>query len=599
MVSQASVTSNVSAVSGISGVSGLSESTSGGSVRTNKRGKRIVPMYNLNVHNVMTTSVTDAGTDEKVAKVRSAFSLSIDVIKSPTSLFLKQFLKRAVDIHSVGSLEPAEIWHPYALDNRLPHLTPHQTRSDTGSPEHEDKVWGFNSTPSAAGPSSTNKRASLEAPAGLMARLEQEDRTAAPTSGKTKQFFGRLFKKKDAAAESGSRDVATGSGLISPARTSFVASSAERLLSPLSPASTRVFHGSEARNSIVSTHSVVPNQQYASHTFGSYPMVSTAPDASLGEGSLHRPMGYTFTVKKWAAGKGGQETMIAPPSWAARFASTDKPVVGASPEGSEVVFEWSRGKGKSGRLSRTDGSGARSTPHGTIPMPIRSSSVASTNFGETLEVPSAESSRPTSMISMSDDHHTSLPLGPLQAQQQTARRSVLERARSEDRMTTSRSSSPAPSVRAPTRLSNHDDGEESDPEDSETPWVCRIYVPGRKEEDDTARPDEKKSKNRRRDGLDGEGIVVATLYPAPHHPRVIAQVKVSTDYMPVATGIFRATSRSQSNTDSSTTTSIKGDEIVLSEENVKDVVGVTAMWLVVREDFGGLAKKKKAVEARR
>ena len=431
------------------------------------------------------------------------------------------------------------------------------------------------------------------------------------TSGKTKQFFGKLFKKKEAANESGPRESANGSGMISPARSSFVASSAERLLSPLSPASTRVFHGgSEARNSIVSAHSVVPNQHYASHTFGLYPMVSTAPDASLGEGSLHRPMGYTFTVKKWAGGKGGLETMIAPPSWAARFASTDKPMVGAGPEGGEVVFEWSRGKGKPGRLSRADGS---RPAHGTIPMPIRSSSLASTHFGDTLEVPSAESSRPNSMISMSDDVHPVLSVGQMQQQQQAARKSIVERARSDDRMTTSRSSSPAPSSRAPTRLSNHDD--ESDPEDSETPWVCRVYVPGRRDEDG-GRTDEKKGtrKSRRREGgHDGEGIVVATLYPAPHHPRVIAQVKVSTDYMPVATGIFRATpapaSQQQHTSNNNNnhiqtnghgaTTAIKGDEILLSEENVKDVVGVTAMWLVVREDFGGLVKKKKAVETRR
>lgn len=81
-------------------------------------------------------------------------------------------------------------------------------------------------------------------------------------------------------------------------------------------------------------------------------------------------------------------------------------------------------------------------------------------------------------------------------------------------MTTSRASSPAPSVSTPTRLSNHDDGEESDPEGSETPWVCRLYVPGRRKDDNTARPDERKSKNRRRDGLDGEGIVVATVSSA-------------------------------------------------------------------------------------
>jgi hypothetical protein len=57
-------TSLKSSVSGVSGVSGKSA----GSVMSS--GKRIEPMFNLAVHNVMQpTVVTDAATDTKVAKV--------------------------------------------------------------------------------------------------------------------------------------------------------------------------------------------------------------------------------------------------------------------------------------------------------------------------------------------------------------------------------------------------------------------------------------------------------------------------------------------------------------------------------------------------
>jgi hypothetical protein len=53
-----------STVSGSSSKSGLSSGSSVGG------GRRIVPLYNLSVHNVMhATVVTDAGTDARVAKV--------------------------------------------------------------------------------------------------------------------------------------------------------------------------------------------------------------------------------------------------------------------------------------------------------------------------------------------------------------------------------------------------------------------------------------------------------------------------------------------------------------------------------------------------
>jgi len=415
--------------------------------------------------------------------------------------------------------------------------------------------------------------------------------------------------------------------MISPARNSFVASSAERLLYPLSPSSTRggVFHAQEARHA--NGPAGPTNQNHAAATFGLYPSISNAQDASLGEGSLHRPMGYTWTIKKWAAEKGGQEASLATPSWVTRFAHPDKQhAAELSHHEEEVVFEWSRKKGKSGRLSHTDRSRRSSVLH-AVP-PIRSNSIQSSGYGDTLEVPSTESSRPASVVSSSDDHpHASVNHSTGRLQQplqsgalstsppsigQTAVHSLVERARSEDRLPTSRASSPVPSLRGSSRLSHHDEGEESDPEDSETPWVCRVYVPRRKEEEHSGSAEGKKEKRKRRDATDG--VVVATLYPAPHHPRVIAQVKVSNDRLPISTGMFRTTQHQggqqhffalhSSGTAASAQQPVSsslghGEEIVLTEENIKDVVGVTAMWLVVREDFGGLHKKKKAGEMKR
>lgn len=61
------LTRSISLKSSVSGTSSKSAVSSGSSVGG---GRRIVPLYNLSVHNVMhATVVTDAGTDARVAKV--------------------------------------------------------------------------------------------------------------------------------------------------------------------------------------------------------------------------------------------------------------------------------------------------------------------------------------------------------------------------------------------------------------------------------------------------------------------------------------------------------------------------------------------------
>jgi hypothetical protein len=447
-------------------------------------------------------------------------------------------------VHGVGSLEPSEIWHPYALDHRLAHLTPHQTRSDTGSPEKEEPPV-------------------LGAPVRKDGPVIQTGRTGKQEEspgGKTKMFFGKLFKKKEPGTIPENKAKVTGplgphtvpDGCISPARTSFVGNSAERLLLPLSPTATRMNNHNQPGH----------HQAYANHTFGLYPSVSSSANERLGEASLTRPMGYSFTIKRWASEKGGGPEGGVMTGWAARFAPQDQrgPGMGFGGEG-EVVFEWARGKGKAGRMTRTVGElNAGQQRHSIVPLPVRNGSATNGDLfrslhADMLEVPSSDSSRPTSMISLPE-----------------------------------RAASPCLSLKGSflgDRWKDHDD-EESDPEDSETPWVCRVYVPGQERKRPTllnpnaspGRPSGNRSPTRKNSR--DNGIVVATLYPAPHHPRVIAQIKISTEFEPIETGL-RAAMRTKEG---------EMEQVLLTEENVKDVVGVTALWLVAREDFGGYNKKK-------
>jgi hypothetical protein len=82
---------------------------------------------------------------------------------------------------------------------------------------------------------------------------------------------------------------------------------------------------------------------------------------------------------------------------------------------------------------------------------------------------------------------------------------------------------------------------------------------------------------------------LATLSPTPHHPKVVAMLKVPFPLPDVEVerllvrkrvlgprgGVLRS-----------------GDEggLTLTAEEIKDVVSSTGLWLVVREGFGGVGK---------
>ncbi|KAF5366748.1 hypothetical protein D9758_006540 [Tetrapyrgos nigripes] len=149
------------------------------------------------------------------------------------------------------------------------------------------------------------------------------------------------------------------------------------------------------------------------------------------------------------------------------------------------------------------------------------------------------------------------------------------------------------------------EAEYSDPEDSETPWVCTVKVRrlGRNE--------------RERETQGPLKLKVGTLSPTPHHPKVVAMLKVpyplpdlEVERMSIRRrGLPGVSPGSGSGDDTNNDTNnnafsgsgsggpgggCEGREplqgLSLTAEEIKDVVCSTGLWLVVREGFGGVGR---------
>jgi len=137
-----------------------------------------------------------------------------------------------------------------------------------------------------------------------------------------------------------------------------------------------------------------------------------------------------------------------------------------------------------------------------------------------------------------------------------------------------------------------DSGDVSDPEDSETPWTCTLVVSRSGGGASAALPSPSSP-----DGSGGSDdatvrVRVATFSPTPHHPKVVALLKVpfplpdiSVDRMQVCRRSVSAQgiARPSWNIDSP-------EGLMLTAEEIKDVVSSTGLWLVVRESIGGVGK---------
>jgi hypothetical protein len=157
-----------------------------------------------------------------------------------------------------------------------------------------------------------------------------------------------------------------------------------------------------------------------------------------------------------------------------------------------------------------------------------------------------------------------------------------------------------------------DDGDESDPEDSETPWVCTLKV---RRSAAAAAVTSGSSTGGRYSPVpptpttSPPGAVplepqvlrvkVGTLSPTPHHPKVVAMLKVPFPLPDVEVermGVVKRDVRSmgQRSAVASPSSDEEGERpyvgLTLTAEEIKDVVCSTGLWLVVSEGFGGVGK---------
>ncbi|KAF8154133.1 hypothetical protein B0H34DRAFT_784135 [Crassisporium funariophilum] len=154
-----------------------------------------------------------------------------------------------------------------------------------------------------------------------------------------------------------------------------------------------------------------------------------------------------------------------------------------------------------------------------------------------------------------------------------------------------------------------DDGDESDAEDSETPWVCTLKLRRASSPNTSGAGGVLSPTGSMYSGkapplglaLGAPGLVavvqpqvlrikVGTLSPTPHHPKVVAMLKVPFPLPDVEVdrmGVVKRKLVGGNSNGSPEGERTPYDGLVLTAEEIKDVVCSTGLWLVVREGFGG------------
>ncbi|KAH0834084.1 hypothetical protein J3R83DRAFT_11368 [Lanmaoa asiatica] len=126
--------------------------------------------------------------------------------------------------------------------------------------------------------------------------------------------------------------------------------------------------------------------------------------------------------------------------------------------------------------------------------------------------------------------------------------------------------------------------EESDPEDSETPWTCTVVVQR------LGQPLQHHQNGVREPVIH---LKVATLAPTPHHPKVVGLLKMPFPLPDIELEPLAVRRRHVTTQGISKTTTSNVGELVLTAEEIKDTVSSTALWLVIREAFGGVGRERK------
>ena len=584
--------------------------------------------------------------------------------------------------------------------------------SSNGSQQHQSNTKFKSNTLPEPVISSTPTKSSF---------LSRGNVTPTPTNG-AKKLFGKIFKKKDSQNASSASDSRRGS-LITEARLT------------VSPPPDADIGGTRSnRNSLSGpvpspTPSHFSNVNYGGVTpiplntntglnvgmsgsgpgiqvqsvlqppvLGIHPTLSAPLSPPMG-----RPTRYVWIVRKWLKGgdggilggviRGVNNISVAAGMLADRagggsgFANAitngngnlqnnDSGLNNSEGSGVEVRFEWVRGQSKSQSQKR------KAAGQGVLGKRGSASAGSSHEEGQSTQ-PAETESVPRSRRSVASE--TQAERVKAKSKSQTRAKSATPRASMESRRSVEKeresiaSASVSEEVQQGSKnpgllpaFEEYDDGEESDPEDSETPWTCTLIVssipvnpaklweleysagdglaqvPSRRSHmsnppaEGSARPDTSQGPNASTKPParpDAPGTLlklkVGALSPAPHHPKVVAQLKVPYPLPDIEvekarvrkrvitpSGIARPVSRGRENGGADEQergggrpTSSKGrmlggglgglggltgnkarregedmEGTILTAEEIKDILSCTAFWVVVREGFGGVGK---------
>lgn len=500
---------------------------------SNSANRRVTPLYNLNFHNITATTVTDAGTDEKVAK----------------------FGKKGVDLDGFGQLEPHELLLGVNDLSTLMSRRKSAPRSIATAPTVISNYSGSDPAPegiSIPGRTQTTGLVPLDTTAEPPTSFDAMSPEAKnPSDGGLGGKFFSKFKRFSVGA--GQNLGGKLSSMGAPTASSMRSGVSNQDPTPslfakmTSVASTKGTDAVDDRSDSFSRMDSIPGAQGLGQSLG-VDVPQLIPGGGL-RSDGRRTEGYFWTVRKWNRRSGMDEDEVRD----IRFDEPgSNPVLNSvwkrfnmvnrmggqeiHPHCSEVPirFEWTRNAERrkssvvssgNARLNADSGVAARnrasrvSFSRASMDMKGGGEAIDSAEaFKSNLRPPkSTSNSRPSSV------HSNSSSAAPY--------RISMEQSGSQ--------------------VGSAENDEDSDPEDSEVTWSCHLVL------SPTTR------------------IPIGSLSPTPHHPKLIGQLSIP----------FPLPDLSQSG--------IGADGAGLTREELKDIISITCLFVVVREGFGGLVKKKR------
>ncbi|KAG2151018.1 uncharacterized protein EDB93DRAFT_317217 [Suillus bovinus] len=513
---------------------------------TTSSGRRmIIPLYNLQAHNVMTNVIVDAGTDAKVAK----------------------FAKRGLEILGLAILEPIEVWGTVPLLGALPPSSSARTSVDDSKRElgllfPRPPTHSLNIRPVTPELSTTLRPPSSHTdiprkPSFTLAPTTLEETitsNAQPQRGGAKKLFTKMFKKRNTSSRTLPLVTATADLQGSPSIT-HVSSRRSHDLPPSSPQVLDVprFNDNPPRTSLSGISSTVT---LCPPVLGI--QASLYPSISPPKG---RPTKYVWVVRKWLK---GTDTGILNGMMGKLSVNGRGDLAGASAPQVEVRFEWSRGLKKEkerGRKPRADRRPPTQGPDSGS-VSCRGSAVV------TSEPPL------TRLVHKSPSRLCDPP----------STLDTLPKSHSQSRYSHHSTSSDGSTSIGSSAHRADDSGNDSDAEDSETPWTCTLTVQR------TGHPPLMHNSTQQEDHV--VRLKVATLKPTPHHPKVVGLLKVPFPLPDIDVERLSVHRRVVTAQGVITTASNSG-ELTLTAEEIKDSISSTALWLVVREAFGGVGRERR------